>query len=101
MVNLRFGVYLVQKAAAVVLVEDAGEAPWVVLEGLNVLDLHEKNVARLCCLDFKGTRQIVDLGQVDVLHVVGAVIVLDLASSPVHTLDLDGLTILDGPTEGY
>ena len=98
---VRFRIVLVEKAASVAFVEDAGEAPWVIVEGLDVLDLHEENVTGLGGLDLERTGEVVDLCQVDVLDVVGAVVVLDLPSSPVETFDLDCLAILDCTTEGY
>lgn len=56
-----FGVVFVEEAAAVVFVEDAGEAPWVVLEWLHVLDLYEEDVSGLGFFDFEGAREVVDL----------------------------------------
>lgn len=80
--------------------EDAREAPWVVLERLDVLDLDQQNVAGLGGLDFEWSGQVVHLRQVDVLDVVGAVVVLDLSARPVQTFDLDCLAVLDGAAEG-
>jgi hypothetical protein len=37
----------------------------------------------------------VDLGEVHITHVIGAVIVTDLATSPVYTFDLDDFVVLD------
>ena len=99
--SLRFRIVLIQKPASVVLVKDAGEAPWMVLEWLHVLDLHKENVSWLGCLDLEGAREIVDLRQVDILDVVGVVRVLDLAACPVQAFNLDSLAFLDGPAEGY
>ena len=41
-----------------------------------------------------------DLGQVDVLHVICAVVVANLSSCPVHALYLDDLSIVDLGGEG-
>ena len=41
-----------------------------------------------------------DLGQIDVLHVIGTVIVLDLPTCPVDAFDLDDLAIFYGSIEG-
>ena len=73
----------------------------MVVEGLDVLNLHEEDVTWLGSLDLERTREIVDLCQVDVLDVIGAVVVLDLPSSPVETFDLDCLTVFDCATERY
>lgn len=72
----------------------------MVLEWLNILDLDKKNVARLCALDVKGARQVVDLGKVHIQHIIGRVVVLYLAAGPIETFNLDGLPVLDGATEG-
>lgn len=42
-----------------------------------------------------------DLSQINVLHIIGAVVVLDLAACPVDALDFNDLTVLDGSTEGH
>ena len=39
------------------------------------------------------------LSEVHISDIVGRVVILDLSSSPVHTLDLDGLIVLDGAAE--
>lgn len=41
-----------------------------------------------------------DAGEIDILHVVGAVVVADLAAGPVDAFDLDDFAILDGAGEG-
>lgn len=58
------------------------------LKGLDILDLDDQHVALLGGLDLEGAGEVVDLGQVDVLHVVGAVVVADLAARPVDAFDL-------------
>lgn len=71
----------------------------MILEWLNILDFDEEDIPRFGCFDLEGTREIVNLGQVDVLDIVGTVVVLDLPSCPVKTFDLDSLTIFDGSAE--
>lgn len=61
-IDLRFGVYLVKESSAVVFVKYACEAPWLLLERLNVLDLDNEDVSWLCGLNFEWTRKVVDLG---------------------------------------
>ena len=36
-----------------------------------------------------------DLGQVDILDIVGGVVVLDLSASPVEAFDFNSLAVLD------
>ena len=99
--NIRIGIYLIQESASVVLIEHPREPPRLLLERLHVLDLDNEDIARLCSFDVKGTRQVVDFGEVDVLHVVRAIVVADLAPRPIDTFDLDDLAALDLPCKGY
>ena len=98
--GLRFRVYLVEEPTAILAVEDAGEAPWLVLHWLNVLDLEDQDVAWLSGLDLERAGQVVDLGQVNRLHVVRAVIVADLTARPVDAFDLDDFVVFDGSVDG-
>lgn len=79
---------VVEKPATVFFGEDAGEAPGLVLKGLDVLDLDEQDVAWFGVFDLKGSAEVVDFSQVDVADVVGAVVVADLAAGPVDAFDL-------------
>jgi len=97
--DLRIRIDLVQETTTILPVEHAGEAPRLFLHRLDVLDLDEQDITRLSRFDLEGASQIVDLGQVDVAHVFSAVVVLDLSASPVDTLDLDHLSILDAASE--
>lgn len=96
----RVGIYLIQKATSIVLVKYPCKSPRLLLERLYILDLHHKHVPWFSGLDFKGAGQVVNLGQVDVLHVVGTIVVLDLAASPVDAFDLDELAVIDFAVEG-
>ena len=80
--------------------EDAGKPPWLLLEWLDVLNLNEEHIAWLGRLYLKWAGQIMDPSQVDILHIVGAVIVLDLAACPIETFDFDHLVVLDRSAEG-
>lgn len=89
------GIDFVKESSAIVFVEDTSEAPWLLLEGLHVLDLDHKDIARLGVLDLKRPAQVVDFGQVDVLHVICAVVVPNLATSPIHAFNLYDFSIFD------
>ena len=86
---------LVKETTAVLLIKNAGETPWLILHRLDVLNLDKQNITRLSGFDLKWTSKVVDFGQVDVTHIICAVIVADLSSSPVYTLNLDHLSVLD------
>lgn len=64
------------------------EAPWLILERLHILNLNQQDIAGLGAGNIKGSGKIMNLGQVDIFDVVGRVVVLDLASGPVHTFNL-------------
>ena len=100
MLRARVRVQLVEEAAAIFLGENARETPRLVLQRLHVLNLDNEHVARLGGLNLKRPRKVVHLRQVDVAHIVGTVIVLDLPASPVDALDLDGFAIFDRAGEG-
>lgn len=80
--------------------EDTCETPRLVLEGLGILDLNEKDVTGLRSLNLEWAGEVVDTGEVDVLDVVCGVIVADLAAGPVHAFDLDDFTVGDLASEG-
>lgn len=95
------GVDFVEETSAIVFFEDTSEAPWLLLERLHVLDLDNEDIARLGVLHLKGSTQVMDLGQVDVLHVICAVVVANLATSPIHALNFYNLSIFDLLREGH
>jgi hypothetical protein len=68
---------------------------------LDVLDLNNEDIAWFSSLNLKWAREIVDLGQVDIQHIICTVVISNLAASPVQALDLHNLAILDGSTEGH
>jgi hypothetical protein len=84
---LRFGKVVGQKAAAVLLREEAVEAPQAVLLGADVEQVDHQQVAGLGALHAHRAREVVHRAQVDVAHVVGAVVVLDEATGPVECLE--------------
>jgi hypothetical protein len=97
--TVRFRVQFVQETTTVFLRKYTRETPGLVLHWLHVLDLHEKDITRLCTLDLKRTGEVVDLGQVYITDVVCGVVVPDLAACPVDTFDLDHLSVFDGAGE--
>lgn len=80
---LRRRIDLIQEASSIALIEDTREAPRLVLEWLNVHDFNKQDVTRFCPFNFKRATEIMDLGQVYVLDIVGRVVVPNLAASPV------------------
>ena len=84
---LGFGEMLGQEAAAVLLREEAVEAPEAVLEGADVEEVDDDQIARLRALDPDGTRQEMHMRQVDVADIGRVVVVLDLAAGPVDRFD--------------
>ncbi len=74
---------------------EAVEAPLAVAKGTDVEDVDHQQVAGLGPFDAHRTRQKVHLGKVHIAHVLGAVVVVDLASGPVVTLDDEVVARLD------
>lgn len=75
------------------------EAPRLLLERLYILDLDYQDIAGLRSLDLKRPAQVMDLGEIHVLHIVRTIIVTNLPASPVDALDLDDLSVFDGAIE--
>ena len=96
----RVRVDLVKEASPIVFVKNAGEAPRLLLERLDILNLHYKDISWLGAFHLKGARQVVNLGKVDVLHIIGAVVVANLPSCPVYALYLEDFSIFDFGCEG-
>lgn len=67
----RRGIYLIQETTAILFRKNTCEAPWLVLEGLDIHDLNQQDIAGLCAFYLKGTTEVVNLGEVDILHIVG------------------------------
>lgn len=99
--GVRIGVYFVKEPSAIVFVEDTSEAPWLFLERLYVLDLDYENITGLGVLHLERSAQVVDLRQINVLHVICAVVVANLSSGPVDTLNLDDFSVFDLSREGH
>ena len=76
-----------QEAAAVLLGEEAVEAPQALLQRADVEQVDHQQVAGLGALDADRAGQEVHDGEVDVAHVVGGIVVLDEAAGPVIGLD--------------
>ena len=72
-----------QKATAIVLAEETVEAPQAVLLGPNVQQVHHQQIAGLCAPHAHGAAEVVHRGQINVAHIICAVVVLDEAARPV------------------
>ena len=97
--SLRFRIDFVEESTAIVFVENACEAPRLVLEWLYVLDFDDEDVSWFGVFNFERAGQVVNLGQVDVLHVICTVIVANLSSCPINTFNLNDFSILDFGSE--
>ena len=80
---LRLGEVVGQEAAAIFLGEKSVKAPHRFLLSADIQQLNDQQVARLGTFDANRAAQKVDDRQVDVAHVVRAVVVLDEAAGPV------------------
>jgi hypothetical protein len=84
-----------EEAAAVLLGEEAVEAPQALLQGTNVEQIDHQEIAGLGALDADRAGKKVHDRQIDVAHVVGGIVVLDEAAGPVIGLDDEIVARLD------
>ncbi len=84
-----------KETAAIVLVEQAVEAPLLILQGANIQNVHHHQVTWLGTFYANRAAQVMHLQQVYVTDVIGAVVVANLTTSPIHTLDAELVTGLD------
>jgi hypothetical protein len=98
--DIRLRIDLIQKPSSIVLGEDSREAPGLLIERLHILNLQHQNITRLRCLDIERSGQVVDLGEVDIAHVISAVVVADLPTCPIYAFDFDDFIVLDGADGG-
>lgn len=91
---------LIQKPAPIFLRKNPRETPQLVFQRLHVLDIDEEHIAGFCAFDFEGPSEVMHLCQIDVSHIVGRIIVLNLPARPVDALDLDRLTVFDAAAAG-
>ena len=76
-----------QEAAAVLLGEEAVEAPQAFLLRADVEQIDHQEIAGLGALDADRAGQEMHDRQIDVAHVVGGIVVLDETAGPVVGLD--------------
>src|SRR5579863_3728536 len=76
-----------EEAAAILLGEEAVEAPEALLLRPNVEQIDHQEVAGLGALDADRPREEVHDRQIDIAHVVGRIVVLDEAAGPIVGLD--------------
>lgn len=70
------------------------EPPWL------VLDLTHQNVRGHCRFHVEWLAQVMNMYQVDVMNIVCAVTVLDLAASPAEAFNISGFAVCDASTDG-
>lgn len=75
--------------------EDSSEAPRLLLQWLHILDVDQQDITWLGIFDLKGSRQVVNPGEIHITHVIGGVIVSNLSSSPIDALNFDSLVVPD------
>src|SRR6185312_1660208 len=78
-----------QEAAAILAREDAGEAPGGSRQISQIEEIDDEQVAGLGAFDAEGSGEIMHFGEIDIAHIVGAVVILDLAAGPVEAFDAE------------
>ena len=89
-----------QEAAAVLLAEEAVEAPQAVLLGTDVQQVHHQQVTRFSTFDTNGAAEVVHRAQVDVTNIVSTVVVFDEATGPVEGLQDELIAWVDPARHG-
>jgi hypothetical protein len=84
-----------EKAAAVLLCENAGETPRRMVEWLHVCDVDDEEITGFTAFDVEWAGEVVDLCKVDITNVISTVVVPDLTACPVEAFDLDCLSGFD------
>ena len=84
-----------EEAAAVLLGEEAVEAPQALGQRADIEQVDDQQIARLGAFDTDRAGQEVHDGQIDVANVVGGFVVLDEAAGPVVGLDDEVVARLD------
>ena len=46
---------MIKETSSILFVEDSGEPPWLVFKWLDILNLDEQDIARLCGFDIEWT----------------------------------------------
>lgn len=87
--NIRLWIMGVQEAPSILLIKNPCIPPRLLWERLKVLHLDTQDIAGLRSVDVKRTRKEMDLSEVAVFNIIGRVVVLDLPSHPIQTLDSD------------
>lgn len=90
---VRVRIKLVKETSSILFVKDTSEAPWLLNEGLDVLNLEFQNVTRLGSFNVERPSKIVNLSEIYIPNVIRTVIVSYLSSSPIQTLNLYHFTL--------
>ena len=65
------------------------------MQGLDILNLHQQDIAGLGAFDIERTGEVMDASEVNVTDIVGRVVVLDLSASPIDAFNFDRLSVFD------
>lgn len=91
----RLGVVIREEAPAILLGEDAGESPFVSLEGPDIENIHHQNVARLSSVHPDRPTQDMDDFKIHIGDILRIIVVLDLAIGPVFAFDPEHIPGID------
>src|SRR6185437_2261688 len=76
-----------EETAAILARKNAGEAPRRCRQIADIEEIDDQQIARLRAFTTERPAKIMNLGEIDIAHIVCAVIVFDLAAGPVKTFD--------------
>lgn len=92
---MRFGEVFSKKASAIFRGENASEAPRRLSKRPNIQQVDFQEISWLCALDKDGSTEIMYLSNITSLQVLGPVLIPDLASRAVQTLQSEDFSLGD------
>ncbi len=83
----RFGVMIGEETAPVIAIKDTRETPFVALQGTNIQEINDQDVARLSAIDMDRATEDVNNLKIDITNIARVVIIFNLTVCPVFTLN--------------
>lgn len=71
---------LIEETTSILFRKDACEAPWLVLQRLNIVNIYQEDVSGLGSLNLKWSTEIVDLSKIYISNIIRIIGVLDLSA---------------------
>ncbi len=83
----RFGMMIGEETAPVIAIKDTRETPFVALQGTNIQEINDQDVARLSAIDMDRATEDVNNLKIDITNIARVVVIFNLTVCPVFTLN--------------